>query len=320
VNPAAETKDRPEVSIILESYNHTEGSSLDRLAISLRAALRTASKYGAAEVLLADSSADPELPAMLVDDLSEVRRVDATGHPYDQAKEIAASQAQGDYILFLDGDVIPDHDDWAAAHVYVLRNGAVATTGFTRYEGGYFQQLCTVMDFGFLLPVEDRDARCYTSNNAGFRAETLREFPIPKGPLRCHCYEHADLLRRRGTPMRLVPAATGKHEKQPFWDERFRRGFDQVGACWTNKSLPEARLLKLGPLAAPLFYARDVLLDWRNILRSRRDLGFGPLKVAAALVLMPFLRLPDLVGIVRALVTPPRARVAAPATRTDPSP
>ena len=146
---AARADGAPEVSIILESYNHAEGSSLDRLAISLRAALSTASDYGAAEVLLADSSGDPDLPAMLVEDLSAVRHVDATGHPYDEAKVVAAAQAQGDYILFLDGDVIPDHHDWAAAHVAALRNGAVATTGFTRYEGGYLQQLCTVMDFGF---------------------------------------------------------------------------------------------------------------------------------------------------------------------------
>jgi glycosyltransferase involved in cell wall biosynthesis len=309
----------PNVSIIVESYNHAEGSSLDRLAMSLRAALRTGAEHGA-EVLLADSSGDPELPAILVDDLAAVRCVDATGHPYDEAKAVAASQARGDYILFLDGDVIPDHDDWATAHVSVLRNGAVATTGFTHYEGGYLQELCTVMDFGFLLPVEDRDARCYASNNAGFQAGLLRECPIPEGPLRCNCYLHADILRSRGTPARIVPAATVAHEKQPFWDERVRRGFDQVGACWTNKSLPESRLLKLGPLAAPLFYARDVLFDWRRILRSRRDVGWGPLKAAAALVVMPFLRLPDLVGIVRALITPPRARVAAPATRTDPSP
>jgi glycosyltransferase involved in cell wall biosynthesis len=319
VSGSSEGTGTPEVSIIVESYNVAEGSSPARLTMSLRAALRTAAVCDA-EVLLADSSGDPEVPAILVDDLSAVRWVDATGHPYDEAKGLAASQARGDYILFLDGDVIPDHEDWATAHVSVLRSRAVATTGFTHYEGGYLQELCTVMDFGFLLPVEDRDARCYASNNAGFRADVLQECPIPEGPLRCHCYEHADLLRRRGTPARLVPAATVAHEKQPFWDERFRRGFDQVGVCWTNKSLPESRLLKLGPLAAPIFYARDVLFDWRRILRSRRDVGWGPLKAAAALVLMPVLRLPDLVGIVRALVTPPRARVAAPATRTDPSP
>src|SRR5262249_59415740 len=172
------------------------------------------------------------------------------------------------------------------------------------YEGGFLQTVCTVMDFGFLLPVTDRDLRCYASNNAGFRAETLTACPIPQGPLRCNCYQHADMLRRRGTPSRLVTDASVVHEKQPFLEERVRRGHDQVASCWTNPELPEARLLRLGALAAPLFYARDVILDWNRLLQGRHQLGFGPVTTAAALVLLPVLRLADVAGMVRALVTP----------------
>lgn len=309
----------PEVSIIVESYNHAEGSSLDRLTLSLRAALRTARDHGSTEVLLADSSGDPDLRALLEGDLAQVRHVDASGHRYDDAKLVAVAQARGEYVLFLDGDVIPERDDWAARHVSSLRTGP-ATSGFSRYEGGFFQRLCTVMDFGFLLPATERELRCYASNNAGFRAGTLVECPVPAGPLRCNCYLHAEQLRQRGTPARLVTGATVEHEKQPFWEERFRRGHDQVAACWTNKELPEARLVRLGPLAAPLFYARDVFLDWRRLMRGRRDLGLGRARAAAGLVLLPILRLADLPGIVRALITPARARIVSPASQTDPTP
>jgi hypothetical protein len=307
-----------EVSIILEGYNHGEGSSLDRLRGSLRAAVRTAIDYGSAEILLADPSGDPEVTAMLDGELAAVRRVDATGLPYDEAKALAISEARGEFILLMDGDVIPDRDDWVARHVSVLRRGAAATSGFTRYEGGFFQMLCSVMDFGYLLPVADRDLRCYASNNTGFRRETLTVCPVAEGPLRCNCYQHADELRRRGTPVRMVTDVPVTHEAQPFWEERFRRGHDQIAACWTNPELPESRLTKLGPLAAPLFYGRDVWLDWRRIARGHRDLGLGRAKTALGIVLFPLLRLPDLAGMVRALVKRRKVPLGRPQTTESP--
>jgi len=319
MEPAARAAGEPEVSIIVESYNHAEGSSLERLRLGLRAALGTASDYGPAEVLLADSSDDPELAEMLERDLPEVRRVEATGRPYDDSKSVAVSQARGDYVLFLDGDVIPDREDWAARHVAALRRGAAATSGFTRLEGGFLAALHTVMDFGFLIPVADRELRCYASNNVGFRRETLAACPIPDGPLRCNCYQHAALLRRRGTPARMVADAEVEHEEQPFWEERLRRGHDQVAACWANPELPEARLLKLGPLAAPLFYGRDVVFDWRRLLGGRRDVGLSRAGAAIGLLVFPILRLADLAGIVRALLKRSKARLDAGATQPDPT-
>jgi hypothetical protein len=176
------------------------------------------------------------------------------------------------------------------------------------------------LDFGFLFPVADRELRCYASNNAGFRRETLAACPVPNGPLRCNCYTHANLLRSRGTPARMLTQAAMAHEEQPFWEERFRRGHDQIAACWTNPDLPEARLIKLGPLAAPLFYGRDVWLDWRRLFQGRRDLGLSRVQAGIGLVIFPILRLPDLAGMLRALVTRPKARGLPPATQPDPTP
>jgi glycosyltransferase involved in cell wall biosynthesis len=310
----------PEVSIIVESYNHGEGSSLDRLELSLRAALRAADRYGPAEVLLADSSGDGEVAALLEREAPQVRRVDVSGHHYDEAKMVTALQARGEFILFHDGDVIPDRDDWAERHVSALRRGAAATCGMTRYEPGFLPSLYTVMDFGVLFPVKERDLRCYTSNNAGFRAETLAACPIPPGPMRCNCYLHSELLRRNGMAARMVPDAPVTHENQPFWEERLRRGYDQIRACWVNPQLPEARLVRLGPLAAPLFYARDVLLDWRRLLSGRRSLGMSRAKAALGLLVFPVLRLADLVGIVGALISPRSWWPRGPAKQPDPSP
>lgn len=106
---------------------------------------------------------------------------------------------------------------------------------------------------------------------------------------------------RRGTPVRMAPDARVVHERVPFVAERYRRGVDLVVACWVDPYLREVRWLRLGRLAAPLFYARAVAQDWRRLAAGRRDLGLPRLQAAAIAPLFPLVRLIDFMGIVRAL-------------------
>jgi Glycosyl transferase family 2 len=289
-----------EVSLVVETYTHGEGSALRRTATALSAAAEMVELHGAGELLVADSSGDPELAELLAARFPQARRIDALGLGYDEAKTKAAAEARGGFVLFLDGDCIPE-PGWLEQHLDALRADAAATGGFTRYDGGFLGALDSVLDFGFLLPVEPRALGCYAFNNSGFRRDVLRATPIPGGPMRCHCYAHAQLLRRVGTPVQLVPGARARHERQPFLRERFRQGFDLVASCWTDPALPEARLLRLGVVAAPLFYARAILHDWRRLRVGRRDLDLAPWQAAAGAVLLPLFRLVDLAGILRAL-------------------
>jgi hypothetical protein len=293
-------QDRLEVSVVVESYNYAEGSGLDRLALALRAATRMVNEHERGEVLLTDASGSPEIADLLERDFRQVRRIEAAGLEYDVAKALAAANASGDYVLYLDGDCIPGWD-WLEAHLNRLRRGEVATGGFTRYEGGFLPAVCTVMDFGFLLPRGERILSCYASNNSGFRRALLAEAPVPEGPMRCRCYGHAQLLKQRNTPVRMAPDAIVHHEFPHFFPERLRQGYDAVAACWVNPALPEARWLWLGPLLAPALYTRNVALDWRRLLRGWRDLGLRRWQAALALPLFPILRLVDLCGMVQAL-------------------
>ena len=55
---------RPEVSVVVESYNHAEGSSgLDRMRIALETATRMLDEHGNAALLVTDAAGDPELAA-----------------------------------------------------------------------------------------------------------------------------------------------------------------------------------------------------------------------------------------------------------------
>lgn len=167
----------PEVSIVVESYNFGEGSGLDRLSLALDHAVRMANEYGNTEVVLVETTGDASVLHLLEETYPRIHMIDAVGLHYDVAKMKASAAAKGDFILFLDGDVIPG-DGWMDAHLRTLRmDGVVATTGFTTYDGGYFGKLCTVMDFGFLLPPRAESVGCYAFNNTGFRKGLLEEVP-----------------------------------------------------------------------------------------------------------------------------------------------
>ena len=287
-------------TVVLESYNLAEGTGVDRFRTALRLAARMVEEHGDAELVVTDAEGDPALAELLRREAPEARLVDARGLDYDEAKFAAATTASGDSVLFLDGDCIPE-PGWLDAHLAALDAGHRATSGFTRYDGGWRGAVETVLDFGFMLPVRDREVGCYGSNNSAFSRETLLASRPPGGPMRCRCYAHAQELIRRGTPVRLVPGARVRHARVDFRAERYRRGFDLVAACWVDPTLREARWLRLGVLAAPLFYAEAVALDWRRLAAGRRDLGLTRLRAVLSAPLFPLLRLLDLAGIVRAL-------------------
>jgi hypothetical protein len=295
-----------EASVVVESYNHLERPSIERVARALGAAAQLVAAHGRAELLLADASGDPALAALAAR-FPGLRRVEAVGLDYDAAKLRAAAEARGEFVVYLDGDCVPE-PGWLEAHLAPLRSGeAQATAGFTRYEGGFRAALQTILDFGFLLPLQPREVGCYASNNAGFRRALLREAPPPPGALRCRCYAHAQLLARRGTPVRLVPEARNRHARVPLLRERFEHGFADVAACWVDPALPEARLLRRGLLAAPFFYARNLRLDRARLAAARQALGLTRAQAAAAALLLPLLRLIDLAGALRALAPGGRA-------------
>ena len=289
----------PEFAIVVESYNLIEGQGPSRWLASLNAA-REAAK-GRGEVLVADVFGAADFKEMLARDFPDVRRVEALGLKYDQAKVAAALASDSEMVIFLDGDCIPQ-PGWHEHLLAELRAGTAGAAGYTRYDPGFHGTLMTVMDFGFFFPLARRVVLCYAFNNVAFRRQTLTDVPIPDGNLRCHCYGHACQLERRGTPVVLTPAARAVHETPSFLRERTRRGFDLVVAAREDAALPEHRWLKAGILSAPLFYLHAVLVDWRRTLLSWRDLDLAWWQLPLALAALPVMRLVDLTGILRAFV------------------
>ena len=295
-----------EFSIIVETYNFDEGGEKERLRKVLRAAVGMLFDGGRGELLVADSCGDSEIDKIIAVECPGAKKISAVALGYDDAKMLAAKAAAGRYILYLDGDCLPE-PNWHLHLLNVLRAGkTIACGGYTRYDGGFYAALTSIMDFGFMYPVTERDLDCYASNNCGFAREALEKYPFPGAKMRCSCYYHAQCFLRNNLPMRLVPAARVKHEVQPLIRERTRQGYDTVAACWTDPMLYSARWLKLGLLSVPLFYFQAVSRDWQRLLSARHELKIDALQMLVMIVLFPLLRLIDIVGMVHAFMTGPR--------------
>lgn len=292
-----------EYSILIETFTLQEGGDAARFFHTVEAAVQmTAGDRG--EVLLIDVCGFADLHAAVRTRFPDVRIVDAVGLGYDYAKMKAASEAGGEYVLYLDGDCLPQ-TGWKDALLGRLRAGATAVGGYTRYDGGYRAALESVMDFGFLYPCVKRGLECYAFNNAGFRREAMLATPAGSPYLRCACYQHAQQLKRHGTPVQMVPEARVLHEQQPLIRERTRQGFDKVAAAWADPSVREARWVKGRFLVVFLFYGMDLLLDWRRLAQARKPLGLTYAAWLSMFPLFPFFRLIDSWGMLRALLGGP---------------
>ena len=254
-------------------------------------------KDGSGEIFVLDVGHSSQLRKMIAADFPQVRTLSATDLTYDEAKSQVIKEAHGKYILFLDGDCLPQ-PNWHNHFLSALRkNPSQAYAGFTVYEGEWLAKMMTVMDFGFLLPRKRRVLPCYASNDCAFSKETLEKFPLPKVCIRNGCFYHAQVLARANIPFQLVPEASVLHQLPPIIRERSRQGFDTIGACWVDPKLPEAKWLKLGIFSIPLFYALNIFNDWRRTWAGHKDLELRFWQTLLSFPLFLFFRLIDVCGM-----------------------
>lgn len=312
----------PEISLVTETFNLDEGQGIEPTRQALFRLCETARAHGNAEVILADFMPPNLLVASLLQQFPQVRHVNRPGLGYEGIKNVAASEAEGTYVVYLDSDCLPVSSNWLDTLLQPLRQGkAQAATGLTRYRGhSLLHRVMEVLDFGFVVADQVETVGCYTSNNCAFVRRLRVDLPAPDGAMRCTCYAHAQLLLRRGFPMRRVPEAVVQHELPPVFKERWRRGYDLVAACWVNPELPEMRWLRLGVLASPLFLWSNLRLDLRRLAAIRAANGWGAGKLLAARGLAILLRLIDLGGIFRALAFGPARNWGAYGAASSPPP
>lgn len=316
-----------DATLVVETYNLTEGQSYDRLVTALAAAVEAArlTAGGPHEVVLVDGSGDPRTDDLVAAQALPVRHLRLpTGTGYDEAKDMAAATTTTEAIVYLDGDCRPAAPPavWLGALLEGLeRTGAPGVAGSTVYEGRTPLALaCSTLDFGFLHDDPGGVLGCYVSNNVGFARDDRVARPSSADGLRCACFLHAQRFLREGRPLRHVagPAALVHHELPSVRHERIRRGRDAVAVAWLDPQLPGVELFAdragrsdLRTLAA--FHRREVRLARRRLPAVRTAMGAGRLTSVVAEALLPVLVLIDVVGAARTMRRGPAALVDAPA-------
>ncbi|HVN90873.1 MAG TPA: glycosyltransferase [Candidatus Binataceae bacterium] len=295
-----------EFTLVVETFNYLEGTSLNSVRAALQAALEC-KQDDQCEVVLVDVTGDPKVARLTEEQFPSVHFLKATGLGYDEAKALAAREALGRFVVYLDCDCLPE-PGWFERLTAPLQSGeAAAVAGFPWYGDGYLTKLKWLMDFGFMLPRANRELGCYPSNNSAFVRDLILRIPEPDGPMRCRCYAHSQELARQSFPVRLVADAAVRHEPPPFFRERIRQGYDMIAACWVDPQLPEAQWLRLGVRSAIKYYRRRVALDCQA-LRYREEIELGAVGAAVAYPLLALARLLDAIGIVGALAFGPPVR------------
>ncbi|HEY5723736.1 MAG TPA: glycosyltransferase [Allosphingosinicella sp.] len=316
---------RPLVSIVVETVTAREdggGASLaEALADTLDALAAQTWPGGSMERLLV---LDGDVPDSDRDSIAgrfpDVRIVEAKAHNYFEAKNAGAAAAAGEYVALLDGDCAPD-PAWLERLMNRFAPGVAAVAGRTRYGGrSLSERIFSIPDFAYVLDSGHGKASGFNINNVVFRREALLAHPFESRIARNGgCYYLFHRLKAAGALVLYEPEAVVNHGNDVagfgFVRKHFDRGHDGVDVYrLDNDSLLRGTPLfrRLGPLALVGFTVRRILIDWRNLLRHRRQIGIGGAAVPFYWGVAGLLRLIELCGAMKAVAFP-RPGISEPA-------
>jgi glycosyltransferase involved in cell wall biosynthesis len=277
------------VSIVIETitsrFDSASGSLMQDLAQTLEGVARlTYPRERIETIVVVDDEVDAKSVAEIRARYPHVLVVTSRASNYFDAKNAGAEASSGDVIALLDGDCVPA-PDWLDLLLSRLVDGVDAVAGCTRYEGrSVSARTFSIPDFAYVLEDEQDGASGFNINNVAFRREVLLAHPFDARIRRNGgCYFLFHQLRAAGARIVYEPRATVAHgvgdvRGLGFVRKHFERGFDGV----TVYRLDEQSVLRgtkffrrAGPAALLAIYARRLLIDWRRMLRHRRQIGIG---------------------------------------------
>jgi hypothetical protein len=147
----------------------------------------------------------------------ELRLVAASGNEYYDQKNFGAQQAKGDFIVFLDSDVIPE-DGWLQALLGSFEDPEVDVVCGNAYIDPY-STFAKAFALAWFFPLRSDDGPVYPTqeffaNNLAFRREILERFPfpsMPEGMTRGACVVLGRTLAENDVGVYRNPAARVSH-------------------------------------------------------------------------------------------------------------
>lgn len=313
----------PLVSIVIETVTARVEGDCGPLAEGLRPTLDAVERQTwpaeAREVVIV---VDPDAPREEVEalrrDKPALRVIVSSQRSYFAAKNEGAEAARGEYVALLDSDCVPA-TDWLARSMARFEPGVDVVAGRTRYQGtGWIARLLSIPDFAYVVAAPDGHASGFNINNIVFRRATLLAHPFEARIRRNGaCYLLFQQLRRNGIGIAYEPAARTAHALDPsgavFIRKHFDRGYDSIAAYRADdggdlKGTPYFR--RYGAFALPPIFLRRTMLDWVNLIRHRRQIGFPLAWLPLVLLLAPTLRAIEFAGALWAAVRGERLDLA----------
>ena len=193
-------------------------------------------------------------------------------------KSEAASLAQSEIVILLDGDCVPA-PDWLRHMVETMRSPSqpAVVSGRTLYEGrNLIERCCALLERAYVDRSRSARTENISNNNAAFRRSVLLAHPLPlnAGPFASRM--HAEAITRAGGGLFFEPQARVRHAYHGWHmqrDIRRHKGYARIVTRQLDPNLPFAALGRLGYLSIPLIFGGSLLQSWWKSVLFYRDYG-----------------------------------------------
>lgn len=213
---------------------------------------------------------------------AEIRLIASAGRSYYEQKNLGVERTQGDLVLFLDSDVVPE-PGWLAKLLSCFDDPAVSVVCGSTYVvlDGLYERAVALFWLFPLRPEEERleEAKSFYANNVAFRRELIAANPFPSLPtFRGQCRMLSQTLRERGVRIWRHTGARVSHPPpsgvRHFVARALCEGHDEAVRDRARGRSPAARGLKE--------FGRRMRYASGRIASDREAVGLSPAGAVAA--------------------------------------
>lgn len=225
------------------------------------------------------------------------------GLHYFDLKNFGAQQSQGDIVVFIDSDVIPE-EKWLQNLLAPFQQfeGIQVVGGQTHIDTDTL--MAKAFSLGWFFPLREppgkvtRNAHGFFANNVAFRRDTFARYPFPPMPpgiTRGACVTLAESLKEAGIDILKTSSACCSHPPPNGWHHFFIRGLAE-GRDRASRQLASG---DSKPRIAFAFFRNQisrVRKSTKKIVRHRATVDLSGAEAPLAVVLMTMFHISQIFG------------------------
>jgi hypothetical protein len=297
------------VTVAIEGWNADDLEDDENYSESLRSLVDQSYPIQECEILVVEDGAGPSRERVVHAAFPRAKVLRLDPFNYYRCKNAALREAQGDYLLLVDSDVVYD-SAWISEMLAAFRPGVELVTGRTDYARGFLWRTLTFCEAAATRQ-SDGFSDGFFCHNLGMarplfgRVRFADDLGASGGgggeALR-------DQLRAEGIRPWFVSTARAEHPLPPFVPKRLRQGSYAIHARRRRPEIRGAALARV-PIVAPFLVLGGMLLKtWGRVMRSRRELPGGAVAIPAYFASTLFARSVELAGACAYAWSPPALR------------